>query len=55
MSDMKTQVRNGNGYYYPDVMLACEPGDDHELYKHSPCLIVEVQSPGAEKTDRREK
>ena len=52
---MKTQVRNGNGYYYPDVMLACEPGDDHELYKHSPCLIVEVQSPGTEKTDRREK
>jgi len=55
MSDMKSQVRDGNTYYYPDVMVACDPSDDHELYKHSPCLIIEVQSPGTEKTDRREK
>ena len=55
MSDMKAQVKGGNGYYYPDVMLACDPDDDHELYKHSPCLIVEVLSPGTETTDRREK
>jgi len=55
MSDMKVQVRDGDAFYYPDVMLACDPDDDHELYKHSPCLIVEVLSPGTEKTDRREK
>ena len=55
MSDMKVQVRAGSAFYYPDVMLACDPDDDHELYKRSPCLIVEVLSPGTEKTDRREK
>ena len=55
MSDMKVQVRSGNGYYYPDGMITCDPNDDHELYKHSPCLLIEVQSAGTEKTDHREK
>ena len=55
MSDIRVQVRDGNGYYYPDVMVACSPDDDHQLYKRSPCLIVEVLSPGTETIDRREK
>jgi len=55
MSDMRVQVRDGNGYYYPDVMIGCATDDDHELYKRSPCLIIEVPSPGTETTDRPEK
>lgn len=56
-NDMKLRINTGimNRYYYPDVMVTCDPEDDADLYKVSPCLIVEVLSPGTEGTDRREK
>lgn len=41
-------------FYYPDVMVACEPDED-PLVEHRPCLVVEVVSPKTEATDRREK
>jgi Uma2 family endonuclease len=41
-------------FYYPDVMVSCEPDDD-PLVEHNPCLVVEVVSPNTEATDRREK
>lgn len=44
-----------NIYYYPDLMVTCDPGDRDRLVRHSPCLIVEVLSPGSIVTDRREK
>jgi Uma2 family endonuclease len=52
-SDVK--VRIDDVVYYPDVMVACEPADDDPLVEHTPCLIVEVTSPGTESIDRREK
>lgn len=55
IADMKVRVRAVNLFYYPDVMLTCEPGDDHPLYKEHPCLIAEVLSPSTATTDRREK
>jgi len=59
-SDMKVRVQNQAGdlpiFYYPDVVVACEPeSDTDELYIRRPCLIVEVLSPSTESTDRREK
>ena len=41
--------------YYPDLMVCCEPGDDDERYRASPCLVVEVLSPSTRKTDKTEK
>ena len=55
ISDMKLRVEQNDAYYYPDVMVTCEPADNESLYKHSPCLIVEVLSPSTEAIDRREK
>jgi Uma2 family endonuclease len=55
INDMKLRVRARQIFYYPDVMLCCDPQDDHELYKEAPCLIAEVLSPSTETTDRREK
>lgn len=55
MSDMKLRVREGERFYYPDVLLVCDDTDDHSHYKGSPCLIAEVLSPSTEATDRREK
>jgi Uma2 family endonuclease len=41
--------------YYPDVMVACGPGDSHTHIEDAPCLIVEVISPSTGIVDRREK
>lgn len=55
MSDMKVRERHANIFYYPDVMLTCDPEDSHPYYKERPCLIVEVLSPTTAIIDRREK
>lgn len=55
-SDMKVRTAAHNAYYYPDVVLSCEPSDDaSDYYLEQPCLIVEVLSGSTEKRDRREK
>ncbi|MDJ1171642.1 Uma2 family endonuclease [Roseofilum sp. BLCC_M154] len=59
MSDMKVNMPiardTADLFYYPDVMVTCDPEDREKYYKTSPCLIVEVLSPSTESLDRREK
>ena len=59
IADMKVQIQNAVNrsdiFYYPDVMVTCDPQDQQRYYKTHPCLIVEVLSPSTEKLDRREK
>jgi len=55
MADMKLRLGQGPLFYYPDVMLVCDPADDHPIYKQSPCLVTEVLSPATAKIDLREK
>lgn len=55
MADMKVQVEKANAFYYPDVVVTCEPRDDKALFLSAPPLIVEVLSPTTENIDRREK
>lgn len=55
ISDMKVRVEQNDAFYYPDVMVTCDPLDTEPLSKHLPCLIVEVLSPATEAIDRREK
>lgn len=55
MSDVRLRLDSGNTYYYPDVMLACDPADNDAYARARPCLIVEVASPGTANIDRREK
>lgn len=55
IADMKLFIPELNRYYYPDVLLTCDPEDNHEYYKRNPCLIIEVLSPATENIDRREK
>ncbi|MDX1605623.1 MAG: Uma2 family endonuclease [Candidatus Competibacterales bacterium] len=55
ISDMKVRVAAHDAFYYPDVLLTCDPGDREPLYKTAPCLIAEVLSPSTEIIDRREK
>ncbi|MDS4031828.1 MAG: Uma2 family endonuclease [Candidatus Contendobacter sp.] len=42
-------------FYYPDLMVCCDPNDRDPYYRTRPCLIVEVLSSGTARTDQREK
>jgi Uma2 family endonuclease len=46
ISDVKirTQARQKDLFYYPDVMVCCDPRDQHPLYREYPKLIVEILS-----------
>lgn len=55
VSDMKIRVKAVDSFYYPDLMVTCEPFSAKSVYKTSPNLIVEVLSPSTADIDRREK
>ncbi len=53
IADMKLRVEAVDAWFYPDVMVSCDPADQaRELDKTSPLLIVEVLSPSTEAFDR---
>ena len=57
MADMKARllVHGSDIFYYPDVMVACDPRDTDPLFKRWPKLIIEIISPSTERVDRNEK
>ena len=57
MNDMKVRIREASdeSYYYPDVMVNCDPAGQQTYFCNTPALIVEVLSPSTEAIDRREK
>lgn len=55
ISDMKVRIEAIDTFYYPDVVVTCDPQDQDEYFKTQPCLIVEVISPSTAIIDRREK
>lgn len=55
ISDMKLHVQTWKAYYYPDILVTCDPGDNQSHFKERPSLVVEVLSANTESTDRREK
>jgi Uma2 family endonuclease len=55
VAEMKLRVETVDAFYYPDIMVTCEPLDPNSLFKTAPRLIVEVLSPSTRHIDRREK
>ena len=56
ISDMKARVEARNRFYYPDVMVTCDPRDQETSdYKRFPKLVVEVLSKSTEAFDRGDK
>ncbi|MGL6340810.1 MAG: Uma2 family endonuclease [Waterburya sp.] len=56
IADMKVRIEAKNRFYYPDVMVTCEPKDrENSTYKQFPRLIVEVLSDSTEAFDRGDK
>jgi Uma2 family endonuclease len=57
VSDMKVKVKTQQAdiFYYPDLLVTCDPNDNKKYFKTNPILIVEVLSNSTETTDKREK
>ena len=56
ISDMKVRIESLNRFYYPDVMVTCDPNDQEtSTYKRFPTLIIEVLSESTEAFDRGDK
>lgn len=57
MADIKVHAARANAFYYPDLVVRCQPealtGDSKIIT--DPTLIVEVLSPSTENTDRGKK
>ena len=58
ISDMKVHVEAANSFYYPDILVTCDPRDrtpEASHVKRHPVLVVEVLSPSTEAYDRGDK
>ena len=57
ISDIKVRLEalGEDVFYYPDVMVGCDPRDTQRLFLRYPKVLVEVSSPSTERLDRREK
>lgn len=58
IADMKVHVDAANSFFYPDILVTCDPRDrtpDASHVKRHPVLIVEVLSPTTEAYDRGNK
>lgn len=48
-------IRSDEYYYYPDIIVTCDPRDNHERFVRHPKLLLEVLSESTERVDKREK
>ncbi len=55
MADMKLKIPDGQAFYYPDVMVACDPADNAKYFRERPTVVFEVLSSETERSDQREK
>jgi len=56
MADMKVQAAKDTAYFYPDVLVTCDPVDHRaDQIMTSPTLIAEVLSPATAAYDRGDK
>lgn len=56
VSDVKLQVSFQSRYYYPDVIVSCDPQDlNSRQFIQNPKIIVEILSPSTSAKDRDEK
>jgi Uma2 family endonuclease len=55
VTDVMLGVEAADAFYYPDIMVCCDPADDDPYVKRSPVVVVEVLSRSTAATDRREK
>lgn len=54
-TNLKVRIEARNRFYYPDVLVTCQPEAMHSYFQNRPSVIFEVLSPSTELKDRREK
>jgi Uma2 family endonuclease len=52
VNDVKVQIEPNRKFFYPDVVVTCDEGEDDPILVQFPCLIIEVLSPSTEGYDR---
>ncbi len=52
---LRLAVARDDFFYYPDIMVTCDPRDTEKLFKRHPKLLIEVLSDHSERIDKREK
>jgi len=55
MADMKLSIPGHQAFYYPDVLVACDPSDNAKFFRERPTVVFEVSSPETARSDQREK
>jgi Uma2 family endonuclease len=55
IESIKVRVEAADAFYYPDVVVGCEPKDNNQYYLTQPKIIIEVLSPSTAQIDKREK
>lgn len=57
MSDVRVNLawQEDQYFYYPDLVVTCEPGDNHPQFVRHPVLLIEVLSDSTRRVDQREK
>jgi Uma2 family endonuclease len=55
MADMKLKMPDSEAFFYPDVLVSCDPSDNAPYFRERPTAVFEVLSPDTERTDQREK
>lgn len=54
-NDMKVKIDSANSFYYPDILVTCEPFSPKSVFTKVPVLLIEILSPSTKQIDRREK
>jgi Uma2 family endonuclease len=52
---LRLQIATEDIFYYPDLMVICDPRDTDAYFNRFPKVLIEVLSPETERIDRREK
>lgn len=56
VSDIKLRVLEDEAYFYPDVLVTCDPADHRaDQFMSAPTMVVEVLSPSTAAFDRGDK
>lgn len=57
MSDVRVNLawQDDQYFYYPDLVVTCDPRDNHPRFVRHPVLLIEVLSDSTRRVDQREK
>lgn len=52
---VRLEIARQEIFYYPDILVTCDPRDTDRFFKRHPKVLIEVLSEGTDHIDRREK